>query len=400
MNKGQNNNKMLMNKIYVILGAAAAMLASCAQSEKLDNNLTDNEPKSVIGFSSFSEKATRADNGDDSNINNLEFFHSTFAVYGTKQSVNDPTNISYIFGADAETAAGVKNGTVCTYTNNNNASFYGSNWSYDDPRYWDKQANYQFIAYAPAVTSNPLRYEYAATGKLVGADGNDFVATDYVLTGKNLQVNPSSAPKNKGFNVNNQDLDLMTSGFKGQAGSNHDQVQLSFKHILAKVNIMIGKSATLDDATVTIDSVSITNLKDKGSYSENRYDAQTPISGWRPNNVNADDEYTLKYIKPQESTLQLPATNNSAAQYLYFVESLVIPQPIGDDPKLAIKYTIKKGEHTEAFTYNMDLKDAFTSFFDRSNYTLKFTIGPSVITFDASTAAWADGGTESIDINN
>ena len=391
-----------MKKSYLILGAAVTILASCAQTEKLNNDLKDNEQPAVIGFSSFSEKATRADNGDDSNINNLEFFHSTFAVYGTKQSVNDPTDISYIFGADAETAAGAKNGSVCTYTNNNDASFYGSNWRYDDPRYWDKQANYQFIAYAPAVTSNPLRYEYAATGKLVGADGNDFVATDYILTGKNLQATPSSAPKNKGFNVNNQDLDLMTSGLKTQAGSNHGQVQLTFKHILAKVNIMIGKSATLDGADVTIDSIAITSLKDKGSYSENLYDVsgQTPVSGWRPNNVNDNNEYALKYIKPQESTLVLPETNNSAAQYLYFVESLVIPQPIGDAPKLAIKYTIKRGEHTESFIYNMDLKDAFTSFFDRSNYTLKFTIGPSVITFDASAAAWADNLEESFDIND
>ena len=390
-----------MNKNYLILAAAAAMLASCAETEKLNNELRDNQEPTAIAFSSYSEKATRADNGDDSNINNLEFFHHTFAVYGTKQSVNDPTVISYIFGATAEANSGVKDGTVCTYTNNDDASFYGSNWRYDDPRYWDKQSNYQFIAYAPAVGSNPLRYEYAAPGKLVGAEGNDFVATDYILTGKNLQANPSSAAKNKGFNVNNQDLDLMTSGVKIQAGSNHDQVQLTFKHILSKVNIMIGKSATLDEATVTIDSVSIINLKDKGSYSENLYDitGQTPVSGWRPNNVNANADYILKYIKPEGSTLALPATSNSAAQYLYFIESLVIPQPIGNDPKLAIKYTIKRGEHSEVFTYDMDLKDAFTSFFDRSNYTLKFTIGPSVITFDASAATWANDLEESFDIN-
>ena len=387
-------------KKFLLLAAAATMMVSCVETEKLNNDLPFNEQPTVIGFSSFSEKATRADNGDDSNINNLEFFHSTFAVYGTKQSVNDATDISYIFGGDAKTAAGVKDGTVCTYTNNNNPSFYGSNWGYDDPRYWDKQANYQFVAYAPALTSNPLRYEYAATDSLVGAQGNDFVATDYILTGKNLQSTPSSDLKNKGFNVNNQDLDLMTSGIKTQAGSNHDQVQLTFKHILAKINIMIGKAATLDEATVTIDSVAISSLKDKGSYSEARYNDTLAISGWRPNNVNANDEYTLKYIKPQESTLALPQTNNSVAQYLYFVESLVIPQPIGNESKLTIKYTIKRGEHSEAFTYNMDLNEAFASFFDRSNYTIKFTIGPSVITFDASAAAWANNVEETFDINN
>ena len=386
-----------MRKLISIV-AAATIMVSCAQTEKLNNELSNNNQK-VIGFSSFSEKATRADNGDDSNILNLEYFHSTFAVYGTKQSVNDATDISYIFGADAKTAAGAKNGTTCTYTNNDNPSFYGSNWSYDDPRYWDKQANYQFVAYAPALSSNPLRYEYAAVDSLVGAQGNDFVATDYVLTGKNLQEGaPSEAPKNKGFNVNNQDLDLMTSGVKTQAGSNHDQVQLTFKHILAKINIIIGKTADLDAATVTIDSIVITNLKDKGSYSEARYDGTT--SGWRPNNVNANNDYALKYVKPEDSAIALPETNNSIVKYLYFVESLVIPQPIGDAPKLAIRYTIKRGDHTESFPYIMDLKDAFTSFFDRTNYTLKFTIGPSPITFDASAAAWSDGGTEPFDIND
>ncbi len=46
----------------------------------------------------------------------------------------------------------------------------------------------------------------------------------------------------------------------------------------------------------------------------------------------------------------------------------------------------------------MNLKDAFTNFMDRNNYTIKFTIDPDVIEFDASAYEWIDNNIKEITI--
>ena len=382
-----------MRKSYLIIAAVAtSFLASCANEKVLNERQDGNEQQAVIGFSSYSEKSTKA--GDTNNMSNLEFFHNTFAVYGTKQSTVDGA-IQYVFGGKAE-AAGTQAGVTCTYTDDN-ASFHGSNWAYEDERFWDKQANYVFIAYAPVAASNPLRYYYSSADALVGGSGNDFVATDYVLTGKNLQAKATAAAIYKGFNVSGTDLDLMTSESVAQAGTKHDQVPLVFKHILSKVNVVVGKAQSLDNSTVKINSIEITGLKDKGSYSEKRYvksDTES-TSGWIVNETNNNAAYKLSYTT-SDGEPALPATTATTNEInrLYFIESLAIPQSVGDTPKLTMKYTITTGSYSEDYTYEMDLKSAFTSFFDRCSYNLIFTINPTVITFDATVTEWTQNSTE------
>ena len=140
-----------MNKNFLFLAAAATILASCAQSEKLNNELASNEKPTAIGFTSFSGKATRG----DANVNtNLEYYHNTFAVYATKHNTAGDPDIQYVFGGKA-TTAGTQDGVTCTYQTTADALL--GDWKYDDPRYWDKQAKYNFIAYAPVSTKNPIR---------------------------------------------------------------------------------------------------------------------------------------------------------------------------------------------------------------------------------------------------
>jgi hypothetical protein len=389
--------KQLMRKSYLIIAAVAtSFLASCANEKVLNERQDGNEQQALIGFSSYSEKSTKA--GDTNNMSNLEFFHNTFAVYGTKQSTVDGA-IQYVFGGKAE-AAGTQDGVTCTYTDDSNP-FHGSNWKYEDERFWDKQANYNFIAYAPAAASNPLRYSYVSADALVGGSGNDFVATDYVLTGKNLQAKATSAAIYKGFNVSGSDLDLMTSQAQAQDGTDHKQVPLVFKHILSKLNVVVGKAQSLDNSTVKINSIEITGLKDKGSYSEKKYvknDTES-TSGWTANETNSNAAYILSYTT-SDGEPALPDTKGTANTIdpLYFIESLVIPQAVGDTPKLTLKYTITTGTYSENYNYNMDLKDAFDSFFDRCSYTLTFTINPTVITFDASVTNWDENSTKDITI--
>lgn len=242
--------------LSVLIAVVAIVFAACS-SDVVLNDITESQtdtPK-AIGFTSFSEKITRADT-------DLEYYHNTFVVYGTKQSTVDNA-IQYVFGGKA-TALGNQDGVTCTY--NATAGVTG-NWEYVNPRYWDKQAEYDFIAYAP--DNAPLRYFYNAANAQVGDVNNEFVTNaDYTLAGTNLQATATTAEKVKGFTGAGVDLDLMISNPKPQSGSNNADVALVFKHILSKLNVTFAKADVLNDATVTVTSVEITGLKEKGSYNE------------------------------------------------------------------------------------------------------------------------------------
>ncbi|HOQ58758.1 MAG TPA: fimbrillin family protein [Bacteroidales bacterium] len=359
--------------LSVLIAVVAIVFAACS-SDVVLNDIAESQtdtPK-AIGFTSFSEKITRADT-------DLEYYHNTFVVYGTKQSTVDNT-IQYVFGGKA-TAAGNQEGVTCTY--NATAGVTG-NWEYVNPRYWDKQAEYDFIAYAPA--NAPLRYYYGAADAQVGDANNEFVTNaDYTLAGTNLQATATTAEKVKGFTGAGVDLDLMISNPKPQSGSNNADVALVFKHILSKLNVTFAKADVLDDATVTVTSVEITGLKEKGSYKQSDYvnDEFTKTSGWAAKEVTGST-YKLAYSNGQE-------LNASDGLPYLFIESLVMPQTIDDDQvTLKAKYTIQTGGYSENYTYQLDLHDveALRKYFDGYNYTLKFTIQPNVIKFDANVTVW------------
>ncbi|MBO4561592.1 MAG: fimbrillin family protein [Bacteroidaceae bacterium] len=387
-----------MKKI-LYFAAATAMMVSCAQTEKINNDLLSNE-QAVIGFASYSEKATR---GDVTSSSNLEYYHNTFAVYGTKQNKHDATDIQYVFGGKAE-AAGVQDGVTCTYQAT--ADLVLGDWKYSDPRIWDKQADYDFIAYAPALAENPIRYYYKAADAEVGDAGNWFkTQSAYILTGTNLQETATKAEIVKGFNTANTDLDLMISGSEAKDGANHGEfVNLSFSHILSKLNVTIGQSEALYNSTVTIKEVEITGFKDKGTYDQSVYNASANpmVSGWTA--AQESNSYKLFYNKAGGQVLdngQYVDDDNDdstpkvfeAGNPYFFIESLVMPQTIEDDQiTLTIKYNITTGNHSEDYQYELDLYDlaALQKFYDGYNYYLNFTLAPDVIKFDASVTTWAN----------
>lgn len=377
-----------MKKSYLMLVASAAIFAACSETEKIQENLQDNEP-AAIGFTSYAEKATR---GDATLPTNLEYYHTTFAVYGTKQNKNDNTDIQYVFGGKA-TAAGAQDGVTCTYqTTEDNVL---KDWKYDNPRFWDKQADYDFIAYSPVSAKNPIRYYYKDEDAQVGDNGNWFKTTAaYTLTGTNLQATATQAEKIKGFNGAG-DLDLMISGTNAQDGANHDNfVNLQFRHILSKLNVKIGQAEALYNSDVTIKEVKLTGFKDQGTYDQSDYDntADPKESGWSASTSVNNANYALLYTGNQvlDKGQNVSAVFQAGDPY-FFIENLVMPQTIADDQvKLTIKYNIKSGTYDEDYTYNLDLYDlaALRKFYDGYNYYLNITIEPDVIKFDASVTEW------------
>lgn len=368
-----------MKKI-LYLAAATAMMVSCAENEKLSNVLLENEEPAVIGFSTISEKATRANSAE-----NLEVYHQTFAVWSTKKSNNNGA-VENVFNGDSVA-------DIITY---DATKMDPNHWTYNPYRYWDKQAVYSFVAVAP--NSEIVRYNNPDN---VADNGGTYVtanAAGYTLVGQNLQTTdaPAQAEIKVGFTGGNgKDTDLMTATKITRDGASRiEDVNLGFKHILAKLNVSIAKAPIYDNVKVIIDTVLVTGLDDNGIYNEA---TSGTTSGWTSSKKNAD--YQLAWINPSGIELlngEGEGENYVAGKPLYFIESLVMPQSIEQEvEKLTIGYRIVSGNHTEKYNYQLSLQDSvgykvFNNFMEKNNYTIKLTVQPNVITFDASTDAWND----------
>ena len=398
-------NKGLMRKSYfVLIAAVATTLASCSNDLFLDDN-QDNQ--GYIGFTSFSEQSTR---GDKTDKKNLEFYHNTFAVFGTKVNKKDATKFQYVFGGKPVTGTLNPAGVTCTYQGATPDAVLGD-WKYTDPRFWDKQANYNFIAYAPVSDDNPISYYYSAANALVGADGNQFkTKAPYVLKATNLQATATEAEKITGFNVDGEDLDLMISAPNPQDGAAHSaEVNLVFRHILSKINVTVAKSLALQGCTVTVKNITISGLNDQGTYTESNYDNSTAtiVSGWE---ATKSDPYTynLAYSTTVGQALNDGTIDNTKlptevgyftpGKPYYFIESLLLPQAITAENQviLTMNYTVKSGDYSEDYPYELDLYKVakLQNIYEGYNYTLNFTIDPDVIKFDASVTVWANETTD------
>ena len=392
-----------MRKGYLIIAAVAtSFLASCS-NERVLNELQDDD--AIIRFESYSEKETKVPNTEDLS---LEFYHNTFSVYSTKKDMED--KIDYVFGDTAQSS-----GITCTYTDNP-GSFHGSNWRYLDERYWDKSATYKIIACAPSnETISPIRYIFSNTHEVdtIGKNGSDFIIDNYYLTGKNLQqAMPQATLIQTGFNVQGEDLDMMTSKIRQCLGSEQYNypVQFEFHHILSKLNVSVRKLKDANGITVVIDSIIITGLKDMGSYKESLWKNTTnPFtgivnkhSGWTLAETNHAPNYAIKYNGEANHPLLPDAEQdpNNEDEYItkpiYYIESLVMPQELTDNAKIKLKYHIVSklpGGRDESFTYIKSIKEIFNNdpvFFDRFMYTIDVKLDIKAVIFDVSTDNWIE----------
>ena len=394
-----------MKKRHLIILAAAAMTA-CTNQEVLTDALShNNSAQSPIGFSSFSEKASKGNTNDPYR---LEYYHNSFVVYGTRQNLNNVAIIDPVFGELAQ-KPDTLNGELCRYLDDTMDINLGD-WRYEWPRFWNKQSKYGFVAYAPASANNPLRYFYHKANALICDPLNKFItATPYVLQGTNLQNPASSAEKFKGFNEESGgDLDLMVSDTIREYGSNHstsnggvnNKVHFQFHHILAKFNVNIVKTEAVDKSTVTMKEIRIEGLKDRGSYDESRYvsNADTVISGWTASYSATPSTYVITYNGSQTlNNGSYPGGVYKKGDPIYFIESLIMPQQItaANQVKMYLTYTIKEnkeGAPTQNFTdQEIDLYDIAEynhEFLDGFNYVLNLTIGPDLIMLDPGVTTW------------
>lgn len=369
-----------MNAHHIKHVALAAMLAAgltaCNESPVLvDTEFEDIALKtppqaSLIEFAPFANRSTRA----VATVSDLEYYHSTFKVFGTKTN-NGGKNVQTIFQGV------VVNANIAADGDKPNT------WEYDTDRYWDTQAdNYQFVAFAPAHA--PLGYKHN------GAEVNSstacfFSLKDYTLIGQNLQQGaPATAEKNAGFTGETNaegayitDCDVMRSAPLAVTNpATTPVVSLNFSHTLSKLLVTV-KSNADSPYVITVNGVKVESLLSTGAYDH--------ADGWQTKGSQVVDYlYTA------------PATQVSASKKTYFIESLVMPQTITENQVITLEYTITSGDYSEQFTYKATLDQLFdgkaSDFTQASSYSVNFNIAPekNIITFDAGVTEWVSSSSD------
>lgn len=406
--------------------ASAALFAACAENQEI-NEISTQGP--VIGFNSFTQKATKAENSSASYTWLLEDHHSDFKVWGYKNNSADA-----VF--NGERVYIDNNGT----TDNKDDDF----WAYVNNRYWDKAStDYYYYACAP-FTSSPFTFKGVSTNKATDAEiaaskasqpsGYFTIETAYTKAGENVSAYAKSNVTDKDYNQAattkteswtkagaTTDVDLLIAEECHLSGTNlttamNTKVQLNFIHVLSRLNIT---AKTVKDEgffpqvntgdKIVIDEITIGNMMTSGTFDES-----TTITGnldagqyarWTTT-TKANYKYEINYLADQETK--------------YVIEALMLPQAVEmetinadgtgtiEKPYLYIKYTIwnnakDAGQTYEAY-YNLatiltkktNVEASNTAFNEGWQNNINITISPNKIDFDANVAEWADTNTNDL----
>ena len=364
-----------MKKSYFLMAAAATMFAACSQSDVLNEVQVQDEAQ-AIGFSTYSNKATRAENNSADYNWNLEDHHESFDVFAGKK-VGDVTKAVY-----TNTARGKVT--------------YGTAWTASPLKYWDKAAaEYYFYAGAPS----DAKWQFAMTEADNYAKG--YLKYEYfTLTGVNLA--DGTATEHNSWE-GKADIDLMIAApktvdrafYNVASSATPNPVELQFNHILSRLNIKVKKGTNIAAGhDLELVSLTVYGLNNKGSFDENLAvaDGNAKIDRWKDQSVNGT--YVLEAA--------VPTTPITTAVYTH--EYLIIPQAVAaktidvngttadmsDSPYFKIVYTIA-GEEYVAY-YNLAAAfSAATSFNFGEGWqnTLTVTINPNAIVFDATASEWS-----------
>lgn len=374
-----------------MLAAAALMFAACAQFDTV-NEVPESEPQ-AIGFDTYAQMTTRAENSDQDYDWTLNDHHSDFYVWGYK-SVSD----TYVFNAKE-----------VSYDN------LASAWSYEGTVYWDKAATYyEFYAAAPATGVWTLNAN-------TGAKNDDYFTTSQLEIKAHNAAKADDHKYEESFKGVTNAVDYMIAEPKNvdlETVTFADPVQLNFIHILSRLNITVSKASTLSSQTVTMNSLEVHNVKNIGSFNENATISNGTLAGgtydrWTPTaNLATYQALTNEVIKVK------PASPNKPE---YMLQALVMPQLAEYEstikldgtgatstsaPYFTISYTIQDGIHpAETFEATYNLADVFNGsgtddlyFSEGWQNTLNITITPTEIKFSGNVAAWG-GGDKDLDID-
>lgn len=361
-----------MKKQYFLMAMAATMFAACSQTEVIDEVVDNSTPK-AIGFTTYTEGQTRAENSTGNYTWALENHHKTFKVWGYK-------NVSE------------------TKVFDNQLVEYSTSWGYTPLRYWDKAAtDYEFYAAAPAKDKEDNYLGWALNQKTSAHNDDFFTLVNFGLKGVNLSTKSDDTRKDSWLETS--DIDLMIADEKNVPNANFttDPVEFQFNHILSRLNVTLCKDEILEYENVTLKSIVVKGLNATGNFNENLKSGDDLKNGtherWTnqatPRDIKLEGNYTIKKKLAVDTKY-------------YVIQSLVIPQEFEyevinldgttdeNKPYFVITYTI--GNEEFVAYYNLAQAFGATSgklyFNEGWENILNITIKPTGIVLDATVAEW------------
>lgn len=320
-----------MKKNYFLLAASTMMFAACAQTDMVNEVVTEEAPQ-AIGFETFSNKITR----QVSNATALESYHNDFGVWAYKTVNGTTTSVMGNYKVEGT-------GTPAKWTY---ASVDGQSL-----KYWDKQAtSYGFYAYAPYAAS-PSVVNITNDYKITIANGQ-YAATENLQKEWTTQINTNDFSTDTDWMIAETD---QTKEYKNYG----TEVPEIFKHTMSKLIVILKSNDVKTGTEVTVTSVSVNNVHGAGSYNGTKWTATD--NGKSITGVAGKFESTTGY---------------------YSMEYLLIPS--ADDPTFSIEYEV----NGDKYTVTGAEIEGITEFKENTCYTLTATIGLSPIVFTATASGF------------
>ncbi len=411
-----------MNKKLLLIAATVLVLTGCSE-DKMRSDI--HEEQIEIGFSTITNKQTRAENSS-ANINgNLETYNNTFKVWGYK--VVSGTETPVLGAVESANNTYTYPGQLVEHKDADNTASPAvtEGWYYTPVRFWDKSATvYKFYAASPSRDD----WSWNSSTKKVSI-------ADFSITGYNsVTGTPATAiVTNKVLTAALTTEDLMIStDIEDYKNYTNTPVNLSFNHILSRLNIGVRKATILDDYTVYLKSVKVFNMTSNGSFDESRASGTTLSGGTVTRWTAASTPATFTSGVGYENASGLLITSTETTEntyYQYVYEGLAIPQSVAysktvlvnesvtgldsylylngsnatadSAPYIVIEYEIGKTENNvytkhDSYKYYYNLADVFNAdattavdFCEGWQNTLKITLAPAAINFDADVYEWA-----------
>ena len=249
-------------------------------------------------------------------------------------------------------------------------------WTYNPVKYWEYKSTYRFCAYAPHSGSVP--------GVTASIDSITHAISikGVTLEGSNTIDSGVPEPPANFARVADTDWMLDRTG-QSMAGITRSEVMFCMQHILSKLCIRVCRSDGYKRdslVSINVDSLKIGSFISQGDFTQTMSDSPLALAAeWTP--VDTLPRYTVTSAK----NVSVP---DSA---VYILETLLIPQSVGDGQKIRIWYNMgSKGGYVNRMDNIFSLNDLFGRFEAGKNYVITVIIGPDPIKFDGGVVDWSD----------
>lgn len=442
-----------MKKSYLMIAAAAALLAACSKTDTFKESV-DNE-NVLIGFETFHAKTTKASVSAPSGLTDA---NGGFGVYGYKHGESVTASNGAIDLSDEDVATSIFENVKVWYVSDDFSANPSQGFTYAVPKYWDKLKTYTFFAYAPHAQVANANTDPAtkgisfddATGKFTRNDIKALQSANPATPATvSVNVGYEQAQSRKQYSTANEDaiIDYLIAPYvPGQKYGHTNQpktgasaytgseqtVGFTFYHILSKLNVIVkAKDETgtgghgyagvksikvtklnitcLPNATTEIATYAQTKVDEaKGTFTPTSYAANSLLNIIKGDNAtSAEDLYILDGGNETNGTITNPLSYINQTFHYY-----VAPNQPATNTKheLNIDYTITYVDGTtEPYTRTIDLSNSqnltqnsatLTKMEQNNVYNITITIGLNQIYFAVDAINVWDNATDTgVDIN-